>query len=230
MGTRRSDSGKKAANFMLPLESLTIHQFRGLRDVELRGLGRFNVLVGLNNSGKTSVLEAIATYARPLRPSEWVDVVRRRDVTYSRAVLLEGLRWLFPQQEGGVDRAKPFIGATTISGTGSFCAWAFVFPDNTRQGVVEHLVLECGTAAYPDLLSRAHAYVGTFGRDDRKQAKWAPYDEQKAVVASVASLLKPGKTNTASLADNLWVSDRTRHLPMLSALLAFSRALFQLSG
>ena len=49
---------------MLPLETLTIHQFRGLRDVELRGLGRFNVLVGLNNSGKTSVLEAIATYAR----------------------------------------------------------------------------------------------------------------------------------------------------------------------
>lgn len=105
---------------MLPLETLTIHQFRGLRDVELRGLGRFNVLVGLNNSGKTSVLEAIATYARPLRPSEWVDVVRRRDVTLSRAVLLEGLRWLFPQQEGGAERARPFVGTTKVSGTGSF--------------------------------------------------------------------------------------------------------------
>lgn len=105
---------------MLPLETLTIHQFRGLRGVELQGLGRFNVLVGLNNTGKTSVLEAISTYARPLRPSEWVDVVRRRDITYSRAALLEGLRWLFPQMEEGGDRTRPFVGTTKVSGTGRF--------------------------------------------------------------------------------------------------------------
>ena len=105
---------------MLPLERLIIHQFRGLRDVELPELGRFNVLVGLNNSGKTTVLEAIATYARALRPSEWVDVVRRRDVT-SRAALLEGLRWLFPQPDGGeAPSSKPFEGETKLSAEGRF--------------------------------------------------------------------------------------------------------------
>ena len=105
---------------MLPLERLIIHQFRGLRDVELPELGRFNVLVGLNNSGKTTVLEAIATYARALRPSEWVDVVRRRDVT-SRAALLEGLRWLFPQPDGGeAPSSKPFEGTTKLAAEGRF--------------------------------------------------------------------------------------------------------------
>jgi hypothetical protein len=84
---------------MLPLESLTIHAFRGLRDVVFDGLGRFNVLVGLNNSGKTSVLEAIATHARPERPSEWLAVVQRREGMFSRAALVEGVRWIFPRPE-----------------------------------------------------------------------------------------------------------------------------------
>ena len=45
---------------MRHLDSLTIGAFRGLRDVKLEGLGSVNVLVGDNNSGKTSVLEALA--------------------------------------------------------------------------------------------------------------------------------------------------------------------------
>ncbi|MEO7327493.1 MAG: AAA family ATPase [Minicystis sp.] len=106
---------------MLPLESLHIHRFRGLVDVELPALGRFNVLVGRNNSGKTTILEAIATHARPLRPSEWVDVVRRRDVTSSHAALIEGLRWLSPQPIGqDLSASTPLQGSTSISGAGSF--------------------------------------------------------------------------------------------------------------
>jgi AAA15 family ATPase/GTPase len=45
------------------LESVTIHNFRGLRDLELRDLGQINLLVGINNSGKTSVLEALSGFA-----------------------------------------------------------------------------------------------------------------------------------------------------------------------
>jgi AAA15 family ATPase/GTPase len=44
---------------MKNLDSLTIHQFRGLRDVELKDLGQINLFVGINNSGKTTVLEAL---------------------------------------------------------------------------------------------------------------------------------------------------------------------------
>lgn len=41
------------------LRDLTIDGFRGCKHFEMRDLGRVNLLVGINNSGKTSVLEAI---------------------------------------------------------------------------------------------------------------------------------------------------------------------------
>lgn len=41
------------------LKSLKIDNFRGFKSFELQHLGRINLLVGANNSGKTSILEAI---------------------------------------------------------------------------------------------------------------------------------------------------------------------------
>jgi AAA15 family ATPase/GTPase len=41
------------------LKSLKIENFRGFELLELNQLGRINLLVGENNSGKTSVLEAV---------------------------------------------------------------------------------------------------------------------------------------------------------------------------
>lgn len=41
------------------LKSLKIENFRGFKSFELQQIGRINLLVGSNNSGKTSILEAI---------------------------------------------------------------------------------------------------------------------------------------------------------------------------
>lgn len=41
------------------LRSLKIENFRCFQSFELQQLGRLNLLVGMNNSGKTSILEAI---------------------------------------------------------------------------------------------------------------------------------------------------------------------------
>ena len=41
------------------LKTIKIENFRGFRSFELQQLGRLNLLVGTNNSGKTSILEAI---------------------------------------------------------------------------------------------------------------------------------------------------------------------------
>ena len=41
------------------LKTLKIENFRGFQSFELQQLGRVNLLVGVNNSGKTSILEAI---------------------------------------------------------------------------------------------------------------------------------------------------------------------------
>mgnify|MGYP002401115589 CR=1 FL=1 len=81
------------------LDSISIKQFRGLRELQLDNLGRVNLFVGANNSGKTSVLEAISVFSRPLDPVEWLNTSRRREVSGSAVpiVRLAPLRWLFPQ-------------------------------------------------------------------------------------------------------------------------------------
>lgn len=45
------------------LRTLSISNYRGFHELALTGLGRINLLVGLNNSGKTSVLEAVGLLA-----------------------------------------------------------------------------------------------------------------------------------------------------------------------
>ena len=50
----------------MKLDEITIHQFRGLKDVALKGLSRVSLLTGPNDSGKTSVLEAVGVFCRPL--------------------------------------------------------------------------------------------------------------------------------------------------------------------
>ncbi|HEX7840430.1 MAG TPA: AAA family ATPase [Kofleriaceae bacterium] len=47
------------------LRDLRISGFRGLREFAMSGLGRVNLLVGTNNCGKTSVLEAIHMLTAP---------------------------------------------------------------------------------------------------------------------------------------------------------------------
>lgn len=45
------------------LNSLEIKNFRALEDLKVARLGRVNIIVGKNNSGKSSILEALRIYA-----------------------------------------------------------------------------------------------------------------------------------------------------------------------
>ncbi|OQX07999.1 MAG: hypothetical protein BWK80_48750 [Desulfobacteraceae bacterium IS3] len=100
-------------------EKFVIHRFRGLRDIELSNLGRINLLVGPNNSGKTSVLEAISAYCRPLDPLEWLSTAWRREIKSSRIPMMDALKWLFPQAAGG-DLEYLYKGKVRLSATGTF--------------------------------------------------------------------------------------------------------------
>jgi len=104
---------------MKHLDNLTIHRFRGLRDLNLKDLGQINILVGGNNSGKTSVLEAISTYCRPLDPLEWLNTSWRREIKYSRKPQLDALKWLFPQNSQ-VSHTHVYEGETYVSSNGDF--------------------------------------------------------------------------------------------------------------
>lgn len=92
---------------MPPSQLLTrveIGSFRGLRDAALDGMVRFNLIVGGNDSGKTSLLEGIGLLCAPFDLLEWAYIARMREARTARrsrnsAELKEtiyALRWLFP--------------------------------------------------------------------------------------------------------------------------------------
>lgn len=81
---------------MQHINEFTIHRFRGVQDVKLEELGQINLLVGVNNSGKTSVLEALSIFCDPLSPRKWSSVAVQRE-TSSSLSRIDRLLWLFPQ-------------------------------------------------------------------------------------------------------------------------------------
>lgn len=82
----------------LPFSQITADGFRGLRKLKVDELRSVNIFVGGNNSGKTSILEAIALLTNPYDSSEWTQVVRRRDFGRLDESPILSLRWCFSQE------------------------------------------------------------------------------------------------------------------------------------
>ncbi|WP_110515854.1 AAA family ATPase [Herpetosiphon llansteffanensis] len=106
---------------MQHFDQFTIHTFRGIRELTLQGLGQVNLLVGMNNSGKTSILEALAVYCQANNPIEWIRVAQRRDGrgnSLARETILESIKWLFPQTK--IDSNQFYEGSIALSSQGQF--------------------------------------------------------------------------------------------------------------
>jgi predicted ATPase len=59
-------------------KSVMIDNYRAVSGVALADLGRVNMLVGINNAGKTSILEAVHLLASQSDPRALLEVIRRR--------------------------------------------------------------------------------------------------------------------------------------------------------
>ena len=110
----------------------------------------------------------------------------------------------------------------------------YVLPNNRDLGTLEDLLLECGEAAYPSLFPTAHAHVQQALQDSSLSAKDLedlnkPAGPHKAVIATVASVLRPGKSIQVSLQDNNWLRGATLALPRIKAVQDFLVALLELS-
>jgi hypothetical protein len=80
-------------------------------------------------------------------------------------------------------------------------------------------------------MERSRDYVNQFTEQERQQKplKWGPFDQEKATIATVASVLKPGKTNTTSISDNDWVCKETiKTVPELRQFVDFLRELLEI--
>ncbi len=64
------------------LESFQIHNFRLFQHLEVRKLNRVNLIVGKNNAGKSTFLEAVQLYASNASPTVLLDLVESRQETW----------------------------------------------------------------------------------------------------------------------------------------------------
>lgn len=89
----------------LILNSLEIRNFRGFQHLTIEHLGRVNLIVGKNNIGKSSLLEALLLFARRGSPKLIKDMLEGRDegsltspTTFTTTMienLLPGIKYLF---------------------------------------------------------------------------------------------------------------------------------------
>lgn len=88
----------------LPFQGFHINAFRGLSNVSLKDCTAVNLLVGDNNSGKTSVLEAMVLVGDPFSPDQWRLATQVRGpwplvdppIKGVSAKRLETVEWMFP--------------------------------------------------------------------------------------------------------------------------------------
>jgi len=129
---------------------------------------------------------------------------------------------VFPPQPGLVQEGPP-------------CTGVYILPDNQSQGTLEDLLLEAGAHVYPHLLAQAQAYVkcvkdsADLKTKRDKEEIGAPSGPKKAIVAAIASILKPGKAIQMSIQDNHWLrEDAVLQLPRLLSIKDFLAKLFAL--
>lgn len=80
------------------IENLQIEQFRGIQKLSIPHLNHINLVVGDNNCGKTSFLEALLLLRDPFDFTNTLRIARMRDTltTYGGISVYEGLLTLFP--------------------------------------------------------------------------------------------------------------------------------------
>lgn len=122
--------------------------------------------------------------------------------------------YALPDVPGEVRDGSPHLGA-------------FVLPDNNAQGTLEDILLECAGQVYPELLASAQTHVANaanvipgLAKDERRSFQ-KPAGSNKAVVGSIANVLRPGKAIQVSLQDNRWIRDAQLEIPRLKAIQEF---------
>ena len=76
-------------------QSVSIKNFRGFQDFRLEGLERFNLLLGRNNAGKTSILEAMFLLLGPTNPQLTLTINAFRGIEQYKAEADDLWGWLF---------------------------------------------------------------------------------------------------------------------------------------
>lgn len=102
----------------------------------------------------------------------------------------------------------------------------YVLPDNKRSGVLDSILVDCASVAYPDHKNGAVRFLNDLDNSHTKHLNAGA--RNKAIVACIASIIQPGQSNTSSIAQDKWISERTVANDDLVLLHQFIRDLLEL--
>lgn len=78
------------------LKSLHVDCYRGISDLDLEDFNHVNILVGDNNTGKTSVMEMIYALRIPLSVSMWNEIAKKKSYNTRGVIWYNAYRNIFP--------------------------------------------------------------------------------------------------------------------------------------
>jgi ABC-type branched-subunit amino acid transport system ATPase component len=178
------------------LKSFNVKFFRGIRDLSLESLGQINLLVGVNNSGKTSVLEALSIYCHPLDIGVWLNTAQQREQEFriARTPPLNSLQWLFTHDRTmATDELK--TGSIYITSSGSYTVKAM----RARYEAIEGMNIAEG-----------HQLPMTFdGTPDRSDNEHMNEEDDFSEVQKGLDLIIELETHPS---DTLWPTETTSNL------------------
>jgi len=83
----------------------------------------------------------------------------------------------------------------------------YVLPNNRDSGVLDSVLTDCASIVYPDHKKAADNFLDSLDKAHTKHFR--PFDKEKAIIASIVSVLKPGMSNTSSIAQDKWINAQT---------------------
>jgi hypothetical protein len=103
---------------------------------------------------------------------------------------------------------------------------SFVIPNNKDPGTVETVLWPLGQTHYAELLEYADTFVRACEPELTQHFK--PFDHLKARVATAASILQPGSTNTITIERDKWITSSQLSQEPLVPFIRFLEELFEL--
>ena len=148
------------------LQRLNIESFRGMSGVLLDRLAPVTLVVGANNAGKSSVLEAASLVLRPFDPAQWVQVARQRDLDMES---FHGLWSLFPSSvpldgDDALKQTEPLVVEGQIGGVSRRLSVTATASFHWDAEAVRHLNL-CLSARVEVGGNRTFTHLMEFGRE-----------------------------------------------------------------
>lgn len=136
-------------------ECVDIQSFRGLKQVEVSGLRDVNIIVGNNNSGKTSLMEALCLFRKPGDFYNVLKVARMRDISpFTSPAMYDNFISLFPKD-------KMHVGVHAFGNVGEICIEIY---GEEQKELLQPEMLPYSRAKYSkdnnDLSQETESFVG----------------------------------------------------------------------